>query len=143
MTTQPRTPEEVAREIAGPCDIEHYGHTPKSECCCPTCTLTRAIAAAIHEASKAPPGHILDGGVVRKVLGTLPITADGCVITDENTCSLVNIKGEKLDAIGHGMAWGPVTFCVDTGERCRVAYSFSECYSTREAAEAARAKGGE
>lgn len=30
-------------------------------------------------ARTAPPGHIIDGSVVRKVLGTLPLTADGCV----------------------------------------------------------------
>ena len=30
-----------------------------------------------------PPGHIMDEtGAVRKVLGTLPMTADGCVVGD-------------------------------------------------------------
>jgi hypothetical protein len=38
-------------------------------------------AMAAKAQAKAPPGHIIDDqGNVRKVLGTLPITADGCVI---------------------------------------------------------------
>jgi hypothetical protein len=35
------------------------------------------------EPVKAPPGHIIDDqGNVRKVLGTLPVTRDGCVVGD-------------------------------------------------------------
>ena len=86
--------------------------------------LTDALLAhadeLIEAASDAPPpvvwksappkGYVLDctgdTPVVRKVLGTLPITADGCVIGDIETCSLFNDKGERLDCIGNGMAWG-------------------------------------
>ena len=45
------------------------------------------FAADVHflldviDAATPPPGHVIDdAGNVRKVLGTLPLTADGCVI---------------------------------------------------------------
>ena len=65
---------------------------------------------------KAKPGHIIDEhGVERKVLGTLPLTADGCVVGDEAVV---------VDS------WGTV----------QIVYAAHEdlIYSTREAAEAAR-----
>lgn len=83
-TPDPRTmtAEEIARRIAGRCDTTHYGHTPKAECCCNPCSMTREIAAAIREAEergwaaccldaerKAPKGHVLtEEGAVRRVL---------------------------------------------------------------------------
>ena len=43
-----------------------------------------------------PPGHIKDDkGVVRRVLGTLPVTADGCVVGDD--CR-VWFKGQYVNA---------------------------------------------
>jgi len=84
-------------------------------------------------ASRPPAGHIMEAdGTIRKVLGTLPVTADGCVCgelvplwvwTDDDGLQPDNSDRLFLaDYNGH-----PVEYC----------------YSTREAAEAARAaKGG-
>lgn len=55
MTNHPAeamTPEEIARRIAGRCDTEYYGHTPKAECCCNPCSMTREIVLAIREAEE-------------------------------------------------------------------------------------------
>lgn len=82
----------------------------------------------------APPGHILDEfGVVRRVLGTLPVTADGCVV--------------GTDAIVYSFtspSWPPSpTSGIDT-RRCpglivgESVVRWHECYSTRDAALAAK-----
>ncbi len=94
------------------------------------------IATALLAASKPPPGHIIDDtGTVRKVLGTLPLTADGCVIGPvEGTYARVwnndqwsnnaelYIRDDGRWGAMFGPQWRPL--------EC--------CYSTREAAEAAR-----
>lgn len=89
----------------------------------------KAIARALAAARTAPPGHIIDDqGVVRRVLGTLPVTADGCVIGGDAQLYWVN---------GAGYVHG----CV-VQDRVRTSNGFaliaSDCYSTRAAAEAAR-----
>lgn len=85
-----------------------------------------------------PEGHILlpDGKCV-KVLGTLPVTKDGCAVAHE--AEVYTPDGTKCENPGNGLVWGPVTFSVDTCERYRVSYPISGCYSTREAATAAQA----
>jgi hypothetical protein len=93
------------------------------------------------EPVKAPPGHIIDDqGNVRKVLGTLPITADGCVIAhDPPAMYMVGEKGWKRPA-----PIGVVRWNSDAGVWSYVhangagPCSPRDCYSTRAAAEAAR-----
>lgn len=82
-----------------------------------------------------PPGHILtDDGTVRKVLGTLPVTADGVV------CG----RGAELYSPDGG--GGPCPdghskmYVQDTTSYPEAHYFIGGWYSTREAAEAARAK---
>lgn len=106
---------------------------------------TSSVAEDVHSlleiidtlaASKPPKGHIIDDtGTVRKVLGTLPLTADGCVIGPvEGTYARVwnndqwsnnaelYIRDDGRWGAMFGPQWRPL--------EC--------CYSTREAAEAAR-----
>lgn len=77
---------------------------------------------------KAKPGHIIDEhGVERRVLGTLPLTADGCVIGDDCTIfihdEVVNSEVFRSPR-GREDDWQP--------------YMPRKAFSTREAAEAAR-----
>lgn len=124
------------------------------------------------EPVKAPPGHIIDDqGNVRKVLGTLPVTRDGCVVDYETTVYAID-HGEiiELHAVPYGLVCqqsfgGDGAEMDDALEECGFpasddvlewvgSYSYyeedtgasewflaplSECYSTRAAAEAARA----
>ena len=98
-----------------------------------------SIAAAIQaERDVRPPkGHVVtDDGVVRKVLGTLPITADGCVIGRR-----VSVFSVYWSYPGSDVA----EVCYDSelwrvhGPRTQ-SFDASTCYSTREAAEAAKNK---
>lgn len=75
----------------------------------------------------APAGHIIDDqGVVRRVLGTLPVTADGCVVGDGCTVFREDANYEKMNR--------PRFYEFDVGRnRTRVA-----TWSSREAAEAAK-----
>lgn len=69
-------------------------------------------------------------GVVRTVLGTLPVTADGCVVGDAAhlwTNNAGEVNALRADAIG----------ATEFGEDGDF-YEAAECYSTREAAEAAK-----
>lgn len=104
--------------------------------------LVEAIAAAL----TPPAGHVVtDDGVTRRYLGTLPLTADGCVMgmgalpwsppelddepqqaDDIQITSCQNGRGEL------GVA--TVFFSIGDG----IWYPADKCYSTREAAEAAR-----
>ena len=76
--------------------------------------------------AKAPPGHIIDdAGEVRRVLGTLPLTKDGCVVGVESQVWFSAYGGtEILSSIIHDSRKGWLQSPV--------------CYSTREAAEAAK-----
>jgi len=86
-----------------------------------------AIVRALQAARTPPPGHIIDdAGVVRKVLGTLPITKDGCVVGDD--CRVWQ----------DGQMWNTELFRVPTGSNGRWApYRTNKVYSS-EAAEAAK-----
>lgn len=93
--------------------------------------MREKIAEAIQaERDVRPPkGHILtDDGVVRKVLGTLPITADGCVVGD----------GARVYYEVIGQFSGEPIICewdvTGAGDDIKV----DTYYSTREAAEAAK-----
>lgn len=100
--------------------------------------MSDAITAAL-DAKLPPPGHIItDDGTVRKVLGTLPVTADGRVLGDWASVFVHQLNGD----IGAGCtrtttySWTATT----PGRAVNQPYAANTCYSTREAAEAARAK---
>lgn len=103
-----------------------------------------------------PPGHIIDDtGVVRKVLGTLPLTADGCVVMmgeevfhpEQDPSFHLEVMPlhpdtepdkdfpipEDCEYIGHYSYYER-----DTGFSQYESYDVRSCYSTSEAAEAAR-----
>ena len=99
--------------------------------------IVRALQAARDEAGrdgvvaghmtrKAPAGHIIDdAGVVRKVLGTLPVTADGVVV---GTSARVWFN-----------AYGGTQIISAVIEDSRKGWLMSPwCWSTKEAAEAAK-----
>jgi len=109
---------------------------------------------------KAPPGCVIDDtGAVRKVLGTLPVTKDGVIAMPG-----VELFHPQQDWSFHLeiMPLHPDTkpdpefplpedceymahysyFESDTGFSTYESYDVRDCYSTRELAESARAKGG-
>ena len=96
-------------------------------------------------------GFINDAGNVRKVLGALPVTEDGCVV---GACAEVWPKNDERLS-GGDVAWhmpGPLSVFAHEGGRVvamdeqtasvggleNLGVPVSECYSTREMAEAAR-----
>ena len=73
---------------------------------------------------KAPEGHIIDDqGVVRKVLGTLPVTRDGVVV------------GSGMHSVYKLGTMSQVPYLVVAGTSFDALF---DCYSTHAAAEAAR-----
>ena len=87
-----------------------------------------------------PKGCVRDGyGVDRKVLGTLPVTADGCVLGH-----LSRASNELYGIVQCGPMKGSVVpahvsiFPLDDGS-----FSPHEVYSTRQAATSAQAEGGQ
>lgn len=104
--------------------------------------LVRLGGADGHTLIAAPEGHILDDkGVVRRVLGTLPVTADGCVV-GYGSSVWVAPGVISQDAWCHESP--SISEHSGHGLLCHIRdldgfASFSdECYSTREAALAAR-----
>jgi hypothetical protein len=99
--------------------------------------------------AKAPPGHIIDDqGNVRKVLGTLPITADGCVVGfPPGFGGLWRVPYEHGGG-GRIEQCNPMHMSYDQASRCIEVtggqwsginrHPVGGCYSTRAAAEAAR-----
>lgn len=94
--------------------------------------IEASVSAAIQAERDArpPKGHVItDDGVIRKVLGELPTTKDGCVVGDGARLWTQN-AGETnclpVDCIG----------ATEFGEDGDF-YPAEECYSTRQAAEAA------
>ena len=105
-------------------------------------------------AAKVPPGHVLYDGVVRKVLGTLPVTKDGVVtmpgieVFHPDQCAdfalVVSQMREHFELIGE---WPLPDDCEwvaeywysepDTGYVQFEVRDLRTCYSTRDAAEAA------
>ena len=134
MTTQ--TPREVVDDIIARSKDDHASKMiVGSEIRWAIEAAKAEGAAAERERWKAFAGP---DGEPRKVLGKLPVTADGFIVGHD--AKVFNEKGGECDCIGHGIAWGPVTFCVDTAERCRDASRLEECFSSREAALAAAGK---
>lgn len=92
---------------------------------------------------EVPAGHIkLDDGRVVKVLGTLPMTADGCLAGDgaelihKGFDGDTGPNGQQHQRLSRVQAWAWNTVRGTTWG-CAVL----DCYSTREAALAAQAKG--
>ena len=103
--------------------------------------LASSIANALLAASKPPPGHIIDENGVRKVLGTLPLTADGCVaIPFISVVYHPEHPSRSLDVdVCNDEVIGQVSVPSSDGEFVEWhEYAIGDCYSTREAAEAAR-----
>lgn len=106
----------------------------------PISALLHAIAQAIADARAVRPGHVrLDTGDVVRVLGTLPMTKDGCLLGEgaivwrEATASMTGtVKSERLE-----LAWGLYGLCGANRTKA------GGWYSTKEAAEAALAARGE
>ena len=95
---------------------------------CDETAMEAAIVRALQAARTPPAGHIIDdAGEVRKVLGTLPVTADGCVI------------GTNATVFG---LWTPQYSDGETSVTCSktsgVVCAPHACWSTRKAAEAAK-----
>lgn len=87
-----------------------------------------AAAKLLRECHAA--GFITDSGEVRKVLGTLPLTADGAIVTPD---------GFVWHDRPHGVIGWRVLVMYSNGPHHReFDPEWSGCYSTREAAEAAR-----
>lgn len=87
----------------------------------------RNTARALADARKAPPGHIIDDhGVVRRVLGTLPVTADGCVVGNGHQPLWWRTAAGRL-------ASSDETYMIET---CCGGIKYA--YSTAEAAESAK-----
>lgn len=98
-----------------------------------------AIATALREAARVPEGCVRDDkGVDRKVLGTLPVTADGAVV----------MVGQMVWPPRRGSAFTllsnrTIAIAVPNGDGQWRDMTVGECYSTREAAQAALAARGE
>lgn len=112
----------------------------------------KIIAAALREAVAEvtpPKGHVLtDDGKVRKVLGTLPMTADGCVAIP--CVSKVYHPNHPHRSLDVGTSWDGVVGKTSTPGKDHDGldwweYAIGDCHSTlaaaNEAAEAARKEG--
>lgn len=130
------TDEQTAKKdrIVAACIVESFMDQCNVESC------EDRIVRALQQARTPPPGHIIDDqGVVRRVLGTLVLTADGCVWAhgakvywheDPHEQSLENINDDIAFFEEHGTD--------ADGEVCGTWEKVSQCYSTRESAEAAK-----
>lgn len=103
-----------------------------------------ALLAAYDEGVKAatpPKGHVLDDtGTVRRVLRTLPLTADGCVAIPMVDVVYHPCHPERtLDVdVENSEVFGQLSTPRTDGALDWRSYPIGECYSTSEAAESAR-----
>ncbi len=100
--------------------------------------LRDEAARRLRAAAGVQEGYIRDDkGVARKVLGTLPMTADGCVVGFNSVIwhcdDQININGCRPYCCG-SKCWSD-GFQGDSGDGRH--HKPEACYSTREAAEAA------
>lgn len=98
-------------------------------------TLRAAIVRALQAARKAPPGHIIDdAGVVRKVLRPLMHTLDGAIVQEGDWV----FHGGSKWLVSNGKI--PVAQALQScGAFCGYRdIGADECWSTKEAAEAAK-----
>lgn len=106
---------------------KHIPITEASDPLCPEIMVRQAVAAA----ARVQPGHVREGDTDRKVLGTLPKTADGCVVGLYATLYGMN---SVCIAEWHSSRW--ITAHEGGGHA-----SVERSYSTRAAAEAAHTAG--
>lgn len=93
------------------------------------CATVDKLLATI-EALLPPKGSVLtDDGVVRKVLGTLPTTADGCVVGD-GASVLMPLQNHELRCVStnHGTA------SIYYGARQTITLPINQCFSSMDAA---------
>lgn len=97
-------------------------------------SIVTDIAATLTRLSRPPAGHIRDdAGVDRRVLGLLPVTKDGCVLCPGEVVWAVS-QGDYVREVSlDEMVWPAKGMRTHT-------WSVRDCYSTREAAEAAAEK---
>jgi len=143
MTTNPDklTPAAISRCVA------HWAERKRATADDAEALLS-AIEMAYAEGLKAaiPPGdHVLDDtGAVRRVifslLGTLPITADGCVAVPMAAIVYHPSHPRRLleVEVDGGIAYGFLVTFTSDGSKIRRSYPIGNCYSTEEAAESAR-----
>lgn len=98
-------------------------------------SLRSDILTALRAAATVPEGMVRVGTEDVRLLGTLPVTADGCVVGFTATL-WINNASQISSGIADMPGWS------DSAEP-ECFWPFHDCYSTREAAEAARPKGGE
>lgn len=98
--------------------------------------LAELIAAALRAAATVPEGYVRTGTTDHKLLGTLPMTADRCVIGDWATPFVLHLSGDVHQGTTRTItySWTDTT----PGRRENRPYDGSLCFSTREAAEAAK-----
>jgi len=101
--------------------------------------IASAIANALQAARTPPPGHIIDdAGVVRKVLGVLPVTADGCVAGHGAVVSFGDINYRMVMESQYETSTWNRNVCVAWGGPNHGAELLSDCHSVPESAEAAK-----
>lgn len=95
-----------------------------------------SLAAALRAAATVPKDHVRTGTTDHKLLGTFPMTADGCVIGDWATPFVLHLSGDVHQGTTRTItySWTDTT----PGRRENRPYDGSLCFSTREAAEAAK-----
>ena len=131
MTTQDRA-REVLSELVQHIEEDDGVVTTHAEC-------LRIMERALTASRKAPEGCVIDDtGTVRKVLGTLPITADGCVVMPGGFVWLMPPHCANPAGFGFRvLEIGDAGF-INTKPRTETDARWSDCYSTRAAAEAAK-----
>lgn len=126
MTTTPTDSDrQAAEKIVSEYELLAFISSSRCE------RLEDAIAQLVADARAVKPGHVrLDTGEEVRVLGKLATTKDGCVVGNHTNVWTINageVNALRIDNIG-ASGWG------DSDEF----YEAGECYSTREAALAAR-----
>lgn len=100
--------------------------------------LVRNIALALDAARKVPEGCVrLPDGRDVKVLGTLPMTADGCVVAPGARVHYNFIEGTETLVV-FGTFAGQFDCGMESNSEWTDVRDSDKCYSTREAAEAER-----
>lgn len=141
--------EEIAQKLI-PCTCGGYGvNCTRHMTDCPRHAIAwEDIAAALASERAKFAAFADEKGEPRKVLGTLPVTADGCIVgADENVLWFVDRHAHKDTVTGKYQSQvKAATWSVDRGR-----FEFidrdgwgdgcypSECYSTKEAATSALA----
>lgn len=98
--------------------------------------LRAATESSLRAAAAVPAGCVRDDkGVVRKVLGTLPVTGDGCVVAPNGYVWVMPPHCANPAGFGFRVMDISSSFFATPERDIR----WQDCYSTREAAQAALA----